>query len=244
MLNYVDGTTRFRQRSAKLKKAWGLDTRPIHYLAITADLVGAWGRASRSRLRGQRARHRRENPFGVISTPRGRSTKLCLKIRRSSRFFRIDHYLGKEAVQNCCILLANTLSSPWNPKIRDGRADHRDESFGVQGRGALYEKAAPYAMSFRNHRSAGQRPAGEGCAGVPSRGDATPRKAAHDFRAMRPRSKEVGRRQSRRSERERSGQGFAGGNFCGRCGGTSIPGAGRRCRSTFDGKCLPISRPK
>jgi len=113
LLNYVDGDTRIGTY-VQLKKALGLATRPIHYLAIPPSLFGSVVQGlAKGRLRGQRALIV-EKPFGRDLDHARTLDETLHEVFREQSIFRIDHYLGKEAVQNLLYFrFANTFLSPF-----------------------------------------------------------------------------------------------------------------------------------
>jgi len=101
-----------------------------------------------------------ENGRVIVEKPFGRDLASAQALDRTlhevfdeSSIFRIDHYLGKEAVQNLLYFrFANTFLEPiWNREyIRDIQITMA-EDFGVQGRGAFYEEVGAIRDVVQNH---------------------------------------------------------------------------------------------
>src|SRR5437773_10690869 len=75
------------------------------------------------------------------------------QVLRESQIYRIDHYLGKETVQNILVLrFANGILEPiWNRRYIDHVQILVAEQIGVEGRGAFYEKAGTLRDVIENH---------------------------------------------------------------------------------------------
>lgn len=94
-----------------------------------------------------------EKPFGRdLESSRNLNAEL-LKVFNEREIFRIDHYLGKETVQNILVLrFANGIFEPlWNRNYIDSVEISVSETLGVEGRGAYYEKAGALRDMVQNH---------------------------------------------------------------------------------------------
>jgi glucose-6-phosphate 1-dehydrogenase len=99
-LRYVDGDYTDPQTFIKLKQALGLATRPIHYLAIPPSMFGSVVRGLEKSGCADNARVIVEKPFGRDLATAQALDRTLHEVFPESAIFRIDHYLGKEAVQN------------------------------------------------------------------------------------------------------------------------------------------------
>lgn len=94
-----------------------------------------------------------EKPFGRdLASAKGLNEVLAHSFRED-QIFRIDHYLGKETVQNLMALrFANALFEPlWNSMHIDHIQITVAESLGVEGRGAYYDKSGAMRDMMQNH---------------------------------------------------------------------------------------------
>ncbi len=94
-----------------------------------------------------------EKPFGHdLETARALNNVLCSHFEES-QIYRIDHYLGKETVQNLmAVRFGNMLFEPlWNSQYIDHIQITVAESVGIGGRGAYYEKAGAMRDMMQNH---------------------------------------------------------------------------------------------
>jgi glucose-6-phosphate 1-dehydrogenase len=153
LLRYVDGDYADPDTFARLKKALGLATRPIHYLAIPPSLFGSVVQGLAKSGCADNARVIVEKPFGRDLASAQALDATLHEVFAEQSIFRIDHYLGKEAVQNLLYFrFANTFLEPiWNRTyIRDVQITMA-EDFGVQGRGGFYEEVGAIRDVVQNH---------------------------------------------------------------------------------------------
>jgi glucose-6-phosphate 1-dehydrogenase len=94
-----------------------------------------------------------EKPFGHDQESARRLNQILLAHFSESEIFRIDHYLGKETVQNMLALrFANGIFEPiWNRQFIDHIQITVAESIGIEGRSAFYEQAGAIRDIFQNH---------------------------------------------------------------------------------------------
>ena len=94
-----------------------------------------------------------EKPFGRDRESASRLNEIVLAHFNEDEIFRIDHYLGKETVQNMLALrFANGIFEPiWNRQFIDHIQISVAESIGIEGRAAFYEDAGVIRDVFQNH---------------------------------------------------------------------------------------------
>jgi glucose-6-phosphate 1-dehydrogenase len=153
-LSYVAGDYRDPSTFDALREALGSSTRPLFYLAIPPSLFStvATGLA-RSGYGGGSARLVVEKPFGRDrSSAQGLNATLHASFPESA-IYRIDHFLGKEPVQNLLYFrFANTFLEPiWSAAHVASVQITMAESFGIRQRGHFYESVGVVRDVFQNH---------------------------------------------------------------------------------------------
>ncbi|MDR3632894.1 MAG: glucose-6-phosphate dehydrogenase [Isosphaeraceae bacterium] len=187
LLSYVSGNYNDLSTFANIKEMLGSALRPAHYLAIPPSLF-------ETVIKGLSAAKLADDSRVIVEKPFGRDLASARELNRVARsvfpedsIFRIDHFLGKEAIMNLLYFrFANTFLEPiWNRNYVASIQITLAEKFGVEDRGAFYETAGCLRDVIQNHLFqivallAMEPPAGRDFGAVHS-------EKAKIFQAMRP----------------------------------------------------------
>jgi glucose-6-phosphate 1-dehydrogenase len=126
----------------------------VYYLAVPPSAIETIVvQMGRRRTTGGWTRLIVEKPFGHDLESARRLNEVIRTYFDESEIFRIDHYLGKETVQNMLVLrFANGIFEPiWNRQFVDHVQLTVAESIGIENRAAFYERAGAIRDIFQNH---------------------------------------------------------------------------------------------
>jgi glucose-6-phosphate 1-dehydrogenase len=153
LLTYVSGEYKEPGTFMAIKSALGTACRPAHYLAIPPSLF-------ETVIDGLGASKLAEHARVIVEKPFGRDLASARKLNQAARavfaedsIFRIDHFLGKEAIMNILYFrFANSFLEPiWNRNYVANIQVTLSEDFGIGDRGGFYETAGCLRDVIQNH---------------------------------------------------------------------------------------------
>jgi glucose-6-phosphate 1-dehydrogenase len=153
LLRYVDGDYNDAATFDELRKQLGTAQRPLHYLAVPPSLFATVAEALARSGCAENGKLVIEKPFGHNRETARTLSRLLAKFFPEENIFRIDHYLGKEPVQNITYTrFANSMFEPlWNRDYISSIQITMAEDFGVQDRGAFYDETGAIRDVVQNH---------------------------------------------------------------------------------------------